>query len=88
MFLNSLKIKKRIILCSVCYVVFAWFSIPSTYPSSPPREIVDKGRASGTAYPFVNTIWLQLNFRYLILNKKVVIRLMHILRMSDFFDWR
>ena len=56
--------------------------------------------ASGTTYHFAKATWLfhsvfyptltlgVKTFRYLILNKKIVIYLVHIQGMSDFFDWR
>ena len=58
------------------------------------------GGASGTTYHFAKATWLfhsvfyptltlgVKTFRYLILNKKIVIYLVHIQGMSDFFDWR
>ena len=77
-------------------------STPSPCPTSLPGATGTNGGggASGTTYHFAKATWLFHSvfyptltlgvnkFRYLILNKKIVINLVHIQGMSDFFYWR
>ena len=83
-------------------VCLFWSSTLAPVPLAPPGATGTNGGggASGTTYHFAKATWLFHSvfyptltlgvnkFRYLILNKKIVIYLVHIQGMLDFFDWR